>query len=174
MADGSDERDAMEGARFIAALTQPDDPEHDAPAMLLYRLLKLAHLIQRPFMVPGTNAYELNVNELRLVVTLAHLGEAASHELCEVAALHPMNVSRAVARLRKQGRVAERPDAGNRRRKLLTLTQEGQRLYVEMVPEIDEAATRLFVGLDPDTLKLLSTLIDRLTRNVAAGDALAG
>jgi DNA-binding MarR family transcriptional regulator len=174
MADGSDEREPMEGARFIAALTRPDDPEHDAPAMLLYRLLKLAHMIQRPFLVPGTNAYELNVNELRLVVTLAHLGEAASHELCEVAALHPMNVSRAVARLRKQGRVAERPDAGNRRRKLLTLTPDGQRLYAEMVPEIDEAATRLFAGLDADTLRMLSTLIDRLTRNVTAGDTPAG
>jgi len=170
MADGGDEGSETEGARFIAALTQPDDPEHGAPAMLLYRLLKLAHLIQRPFMVPGTNAYELNVNELRLVVTLAHLGEAASHELCEVAALHPMNVSRAVARLRKQGRVAERPDIGNRRRKLLTLTREGQRLYDEMVPEIDEAAARLFAGLDAGTLEVLSTMIDRLTRNVSASD----
>jgi DNA-binding MarR family transcriptional regulator len=159
------------GARFISALTRSDDPEHREPAMLLYRLLKLAHLIQRPFMVPGTNAYELNVNELRLVVTLAHLGEAASHELCEVAALHPMNVSRAVARLRKQGRVAERRDAANRRRKILTLTDEGKRLYREMVPEIDEAAARLFAGLDPAMLDTLSTLIDRLTGNVASGDA---
>jgi len=173
MADGGDEGSVTGGARFIAALTHPDDPEHRAPDMLLYRLLKLAHLIQRPFMVPGTNAYELNVNELRLVVTLAHLGEAASHELCEVAALHPMNVSRAVARLRKQGRVAERPDVGNRRRKLLTLTPEGQRLYREMVPEIDEAATRLFAGLDGETLDMLSTMIDRLTRNVSAGDGAA-
>jgi DNA-binding MarR family transcriptional regulator len=159
------------GARFLSALTRSDDPEHRDPAMLLYRLLKLAHLIQRPFMVPGTNAYELNVNELRLVVTLAHLGEAASHELCEVAALHPMNVSRAVARLRKQGRVAERRDAANGRRKILTLTDEGRRLYAEMVPEIDEAAARLFAGLDPAMLDTLSTLIDRLTGNVAAPDS---
>lgn len=156
------------GARFLSALTRPDDPEHRAPAMLLYRLLKLAHLIQRPFTVAGANAYELNVNELRLLVTLAYLGEAASHELCEVAALHPMNVSRAVARLRRQGRVAERPDAGNRRRKLLSLTAEGRRLYAEMVPEIDEAAARLFAGLDPATLDMLSAMIDQLTHNISA------
>ena len=61
-----------------------------------------------------------------------------------------MNVSRAVAGLRKQGRVAERRDAGNRRRKLLTLTAEGQRLYRAMVPA---------------TLDALSALIDRPTRN---------
>jgi len=42
--------------RWRNALTRPEDPDHDAPAMLLYRLLKLAHLIQRPFLVPGTNA----------------------------------------------------------------------------------------------------------------------
>ena len=174
MADQANGNTQTEGARFLSALTRPDDPEHREPAMLLYRLLKLAHLIQRPFMVPGTNAYELNVNELRLVVTLAHLGEAASHELCEVAALHPMNVSRAVARLRKQGRVAERRDAGNRRRKLLTLTPEGQSLYREMVPEIDEAAGRLFEGLDAATLDNLSVLIDRLTGNVTTPDALIG
>lgn len=168
MSDVHDGKDETTGARFIAALTSPDDPEHRAPAMLLYRLLKLGHLIHRPFMVAGANEYELNVNELRLLVTLAYLGEAASHELCEVAALHPMNVSRAVARLRKQGRVAERRDAGNRRRKLLTLTPEGERLYREMAPEIDEAAAHLFAGLDGPTLDALSTMIDRLTRNVSA------
>jgi DNA-binding MarR family transcriptional regulator len=167
MADQSNGSAEGSGARFLSALTRPEDPHHRDPAMLLYRLLKLAHLIQRPFLVPGTNAYELNVNELRLLVTLAYLGEAASHELCEAAALHPMNVSRAVARLRKQGRIAERPDAGNRRRKLLTLTEEGQRLYRAMAPEIDEAAARLFDGLDPAMLDTLSTLIDRLTGNVA-------
>ena len=61
MADG-EESGETSGARFIAALARPDDPGHRAPDMLLYRLLKLAHLIQRP---------------------LARLGEAASHELCE-------------------------------------------------------------------------------------------
>lgn len=157
-------------ARFLAALTHPDDPEHGTPGMLLYRLLKLSHLILRPFLVEGAEAYKLNVNELRVLVTLAYMGEAASHELCEVAALHPMNVSRAVARLLRQGRVAERRDDGNRRRKLISLTAEGRRVYGALAPDIDLAAARLFAGLDAATLATLSALIDRLTGNAAGGE----
>jgi DNA-binding MarR family transcriptional regulator len=154
------------GERWLSALTHPDDPEHHLPPMLLYRLVKLTHLILRPFYAQRAEAYKLNVNELRVLMTLAPMGEAASHELCEVAGLHPMNVSRAVGTLRKQGRIEERRDEDNRRRKLLRLTPEGQRVFDELTPDATLAAGRLFDGMDDKALRHLSLVIDRLTRNV--------
>jgi DNA-binding MarR family transcriptional regulator len=158
------------GERWLNALTRPDDPEHHLPPMLLYRMLKLSNLVVRPFYVQRAEAYKMNVNEMRVLMTLAPLGEAASHELCEVAGLHPMNVSRAVGTLRKQGRVEERRDEHNRRRKLLRLTAEGQRVFNELLPDAETAATRLFAGMDDGALVQLSGIIDRLTENVLAGE----
>jgi len=156
------------GERWLSALTHPGNPEHHLPPMLVYRLLKLSNLILRPFFVHRAEAYKMNVNELRVLMTLAPMGEAASHELCEVAGLHPMNVSRAVATLRRQGRIEERRDEENRRRKLLRLTAEGQRIFDELMPEANGAAERLFSGMDETALLDLSRMIDRLTANVLA------
>lgn len=154
------------GDRWLAALTHPDDPDHHLPPMLLYRLLKLSNLILRPLFVQRAESYEMNVNELRVLMTLAPMGEAASHELCEVAGLHPMNVSRAVGTLRRQGRIEERRDDENRRRKLLRLTPEGQRVFDELAPDANVAADRLFEGMDGKALRNLSVVIDKLTANV--------
>lgn len=154
------------GERWLNALTHPDDPEHHLPPMLLYRLLKLSNLVMRPFFVQRAGAYRMNANELRVLMTLAPMGEAASHQLCEVAGLHPMNVSRAVSTLRRQGRIEERRDQDNRRRKLLRLTTAGQRVFDEVMPDATVAATRLFGGMDDQALRQFSAIIDRLTENV--------
>ena len=165
-AENSGGQNERRGERWLAALTHPDDREHHLPPMLLYRLLKLSNLILRPFYVHRAESYEMNVNELRVLMTLAPMGEAASHELCEVAGLHPMNVSRAVSALRRQGRVEERRDEENRRRKLLRLTPEGQRVFDELAPDANVAADRLFEGMDDKGLRQLSVVIDKLTANV--------
>lgn len=157
------------GERWLSALTHPDNPEHHLPPMLLYRLLKLSNLILRPLYAQRAEAYELNVNELRVLMTLAPMGEAASHELCEVAGLHPMNVSRAVSTLRKQGRIEERRDEENRRRKLLRLTPEGQQVFDELEPDATLAMGRLFDGMDDKALRHLSLVIDKLIKNVLDG-----
>ncbi len=165
-ADNSHSRIERRGKRWLNALTRPDDPEHHAPQMLLHRLLKLSNLILRPFYAQRAEGYKMNINELRVLGTLARMGEAASHELCEVAGLHPMNVSRAVGVLGKQGRIEERPDHDNRRRKLLRLTPEGRRIIEELTPDGRVAAARLFRGIDENALLQLSATIDRLTENV--------
>jgi DNA-binding MarR family transcriptional regulator len=122
----------------------------------------------RPLFVRRAEAFQMNINELRVLTTLARMGEAASHELCEVAGIHPMNVSRAVGVLRAQGRVEERRDEDNRRRKLLRLTPEGKRIIGEMKPDGRTAAERLFEGLDEKALLQLSATIDRMTENALA------
>jgi DNA-binding MarR family transcriptional regulator len=158
------------GEKWLSALTRPDDPEHHLPPMLLYRLLKLSQLVLRPYYVQRAAGYKLTLNEVRVLMTLAWMEEAASHELCEVAGLHPMNVSRAVASLRSEGQIEERPDENNRRRKLLRLTEAGQRVCEELEPEAARAAAHLFKGIDDEALRNLSVLIDRLTANMISGD----
>lgn len=133
---------------------------------LLYRLLKLSNLIGRPFFTHFAERYDLTMNDLRVLMTLGSMSEAASHELCRAIGMHPMNVSRAVARLRRQGRIAERWDPANRRRKILAPTPEGWALYHKLTPHVTVLSEFLFgslSALEADFLgKLLEVLVQRL------------
>jgi DNA-binding MarR family transcriptional regulator len=143
------------------------DPWH--PDML-YRLLKLGNLIGRPFFSHFSERYDLTMNDLRVLMTLAPMGEAASHELCQVTGMHPMNVSRSVARMRRQGRIAERSDPTNRRRKILKTTAAGQDLYERLTPHVKVISEFLFDTLTAEEAESLSRLVDKLSSRLEAVD----
>ena len=154
---------------WLRAVSAADDPAHQAPALLLYRLLKLTNLISRPFFASDAERYQISMNELRVLMTLAPLREAASHELVDAAGMHPMNVSRAVAALRRHGRVQQRADPDNRRRKLLQLTPEGVALYRSLVPHVQQVANRLFDTMSAEEIASLSRLLDGMTVRLESG-----
>ena len=149
---------------------QPEANGQEAHASLLYRLLKLSNLIGRPFFAHFADRYDLTMNDLRVLMTLAPLEEAASHELCQVTGMHPMNVSRSVARLRLQGRVAERSDPANRRRKILSLTPAGAALYGKLTPHVKVLTEFLFEPLTEPEAEVLGKLTDMLTKRLEAVD----
>jgi len=133
---------------------------------VLYRLMKTSNLLTRPFFARFAEQYELSLTDWRVIMILAHLGEAAAHEICDSLGMHPMNVSRSVASLRKQGRVTEHRDPNNRRRKILTLTPEGWALYQKLLPQVKKISDFLFGEMSPLEVeflnKLLALLITRL------------
>lgn len=157
----------------LHALSTADEPRHPAPALVLYRLLKLSNLINQPFFADDAARYSIGMNELRVLLTLASRGEAAGHEVGALAGMHPMNVSRAVAALSRQKRIQQRPDPGNRRRKLLALTSKGWKLHEDLMPHVREVANSLFATLEPAELDVLDVLIDKMTarleQNVPSG-----
>ncbi|HKJ73041.1 MAG TPA: MarR family winged helix-turn-helix transcriptional regulator [Alphaproteobacteria bacterium] len=133
-----------------------------SPQVVWYRLLKLTNLMGRPFFTRFAQQYELSINDWRVVTTLASMPEAASHELCQVTGMHPMNVSRSVATLRKQGRVSERTDPTNRRRKILSLTDKGWEVYNHGVPQVRRMAQFLFSSMSPLEVEFFDRLVDLL------------
>ena len=142
-------------------------PSHPS---LLYRMLKLSNLINRPFFSHFAGRYDLTLNDLRVLMTLAAMSEAASHELCQITGMHPMNVSRSVARMRRQGRIVERSDPSNRRRKILTPSAEGWALYGKLAPHVKVLSQFLFDALSPLEAELLARLTDLLTARLEAVD----
>lgn len=141
------------------------DPEHDRQ-LVWYRLMKTSNLLTRPFFARFAEQYDLSLTDWRVVKALADRGPAAAHEICDDLGMHPMNISRSVANLRKQGRITEHRDPENRRRKILTLTADGWALYHKLTPQVDKIADFLFGSmshLEVEFLsKLLHTLIGRL------------
>ena len=161
----------------IGALAVPGDATEqretaldEAYPRLLYRLLKLSNLIGRPFFTHFANRYDLTLNDVRVLMGLAHVGQAASHELCEMTGMHPMNVSRSVARLRLQGRITDRADPGNRRRKLLTPTGEGWALYHRLARHVTVLSEFVLATLSQREVEFLSSLLAVLSERLESVD----
>ncbi|MCL6250336.1 MarR family transcriptional regulator [Altererythrobacter sp. KTW20L] len=139
-------------------------------AKLLHDMLKLNNRLMAPFSTHLSHRYRISLNEFRLLMTIGALGRTASHEVADLTGVNVMSVSRAVATLQRSDRVEVVRDEANRRRKWLTLTEEGQRLYEVMRPQSDKVADYLFDGLDKDELANLANLVERLTDRLEATD----
>lgn len=136
-----------------------------------YRLMKLTNLINRPFFSRFAERYHLTINDARVLVTLASLPEAAAHELCDATGMHPMNVSRSVATLRRQGRITDRRDPANRRRKILRLTPKGWTVCRAFVPDMDRMSEFLLASMSPLEVEFLGRLVDLLIARIESADS---
>lgn len=139
-------------------------------AAMLHQLLKLTNRLMAPFSTHLAHRYKISINEFRLLMTIGALGRAASHELAEMTGVNVMSVSRAVATLERHGRLKVVPDPANRRRKWLTLTEEGERLYAIMRPQSEKVADYLFSNLSEAETAQLGTTLARLIDTLEATD----
>jgi DNA-binding MarR family transcriptional regulator len=148
-----------------------DDAAHSHKAEMLHQLLKLTNRLMAPFSTHLAHRYKISLNEFRLLMTIGALGRSASHELAETTGVNVMSVSRAVATLQRHGRIAVVRDPKNRRRKWLTLTEEGQRLYQIMRPQSEKVADYLFSELAAAEVEQLGTILTHLIDTLEATDA---
>ena len=139
-------------------------------AAMLHQLLKLTNRLMAPFSTHLAHRYKISLNEFRLLMTTGALGRTASHELAELTGVNVMSVSRAVATLERHGRIEVVRDPANRRRKWLSLTEEGQRLYELMRPQSEKVAEYLFSDLEAAEVEQLATILTRLIDTLEATD----
>ena len=137
---------------------------------MLHQLLKLTNRLMAPFSTHLAHRYKISLNEFRLLMTIGALGRTASHELARLTGVNVMSVSRAVATLQRHGRVEVVRDSANRRRKWLSLTPEGERLYAIMRPQSEKVADYLFSELEPREIAQLETILVRLIDTLEARD----
>lgn len=138
--------------------------------VLLHRLLKLTNRLMAPFSTHLSHRYTISINEFRLLMTIGALGRTASHEVAELTGVNAMSVSRAVATLQKHGRVIVETDESNRRRKWLSLTDEGKRLYQIMRPQTETVAHYLFGKLEADEVAGFASIVEKLIERLDAED----
>ena len=147
-----------------------NDAAHSQKAVMLHQLLKLTNRLMAPFSTHLAHRYKISLNEFRLLMTIGGLGRTASHELAELTGVNVMSVSRAVATLQRHGRIEVVRDPANRRRKWLSLTAEGQRLYAIMHPQSEKVAEFLFSDLDAAEVAQLHSTLSRLIATLEAKD----
>ena len=161
---------ALNGAYRVLKRTENEAAPSDKAAML-HQLLKLTNRLMAPFSTHLAHRYKISLNEFRLLMTIGALGKTASHQLAELTGVNVMSVSRAVATLQRHGRIEVVRDPANRRRKWLTLTEEGERLYLIMRPQSEKVADYLFSELEPAEITQLETILTHLIATLEAKDA---
>ncbi|MXO58974.1 MarR family transcriptional regulator [Altererythrobacter salegens] len=136
----------------------------------LHRLLKLNNRLLAPFSTHLAHRYAISLNEFRLLMAIGRLGASASHELAEHTGVNAMSVSRAVSTLERHGRITVETDPANRRRKVLRLTGEGERLYEVMLPHTQVVADYLLRGMADEDLATLDAILGKLIARLEATD----
>jgi DNA-binding MarR family transcriptional regulator len=147
----------------IAAAAAPMNAAQLSHVLAMHRLLKASYLIMQPFFTNFADRYDVTMNELRIIMTLASGSNAAAHEIGRATGMHPMNVSRAVASLTAAGRISQRPDATiDRRRKIISLTAKGWTLHSRVLPHVKKMAEFMFESMSELEVEFFSKLLRRL------------
>lgn len=139
-------------------------------AEILHDILKLSNRLMAPFSTYLAHQHRISLNEFRVMMLVGHYGSVASHELVQLTGVNAMSISRAVTTLEKHERVVSVPDPANRRRKKLTLTPEGNRLFRAMRPATDLVADYLLSRLKEHEKATLSHILYTLIATLEAKD----
>ena len=106
--------------------------------------------------------FDLSVPEWRVMATLGRFPGLTAGEVAERTAMDKVAVSRAVARLEAAGRLARTPDAADRRRAALTLSEAGTAVYRRIVPLARAYEAGLWQALPAAERDVLETALARV------------
>jgi len=143
-------------------------PVENAPQVaLLVRLLKLGTLVNGPMKDGVCDPAQVTQLELKVMMALVGEGALAGHDLVEIMGAPPMNVSRALASLRKHGWIEDTVDPDNRRRKPVRLSPAGLEKYASMAPSLETVASALVGNLSAREAREFAKIGDRVIDNMA-------
>ncbi|GAB2497696.1 MarR family winged helix-turn-helix transcriptional regulator [Arenimonas alkanexedens] len=134
----------------------------DLDQFLPYRLSVLSNRISQDIARLYAERFALGVTEWRLLAVLGRYPGLSASELAERTAMDKVAVSRAVASLLAAGRLTRDTHGADRRRSVLELSEEGQRVYAQVAPAALAYERRLLSNLGADDRAALSRLIDLL------------
>ena len=135
---------------------------------LPYRFSILAKRLSDNLAGEYADRFGLTIPEWRVMAVLGRDQELSASGVCDRTLMDKVTVSRAVARLVQQGRVASQVDAEDRRRANLSLTAKGRKVYREIVPLARTYEARLLEGLSPREQQSLDRLLSKLAERIAS------
>lgn len=148
-----------------AADSPPRGHDHAVLALerfLPYRLSVLSNRISHAISGIYGDRFGLSITEWRVIAVLGRFPGLSANEVADRTAMDKVAVSRAVARLIAAGRLDRETHGDDRRRSVLTLSEDGYRIYDAVAPTALAFEARLLEGFDETDRALLYRLLDRL------------
>lgn len=133
--------------------------EHFLP----YRLSVLSNIVSGRIAKSYERQFQLTIPEWRVMAVLGRFPGLTAAEVTERTAMDKVQVSRAVARLKKTTRIDQRKVEGDRRARHLFLTQQGHNVYAEIVPLARDYERRVTQDLSAAERVQLERLLDKLS-----------
>ena len=139
------------------------DLEHFLP----YRLSVLSNRISQAIAARYARRFGIGVTEWRVIAVLGRYPGLSAGAVAARTAMDKVAVSRAVARLLERGLVERDTHGDDRRRSVLALSRNGQRIYDDIAPLALDLERRLLSRLDRDERAALDALLDKLADGVS-------
>lgn len=140
-------------------------PRLELDRFLPYRLSVLSNLVSSAIAGVYSARFGLSIPEWRVMAVLANEPQLAAAQVAERTAMDKVAVSRAVSGLLERGHLERRMAPADRRKSMLMLSAEGERIYAEVVPMALRYEQALLEVLDADDRaaldRILKTLLGR-------------
>ena len=129
---------------------------------LPYRLAILSHTVSSLIARVYDKRFGLTIPEWRVIAIVGRFPGLSAVEVAERTMLDKVAVSRAVTKLIKAGRIDREFADADRRRSILTLSEEGRKVHDEIAPLAMRMENDLLHGLSDEQIETLNTVIERL------------
>ena len=144
----------------------PRHPGLDLEHFLPYRLSVLSNRISQAIAARYARRFGIGVTEWRVIAVLGRYPGLSAGAVAARTAMDKVAVSRAVARLLERGLVERDTHGDDRRRSVLALSRNGQRIYDDIAPLALDLERRLLSRLDRDERAALDALLDKLADGI--------
>ncbi len=139
-----------------------DEKELILEDFLPYRLAILSHTVSSLIARVYDKRFGLTIPEWRVMAIVGRFPGLSAVEVAERTMLDKVAVSRAVTKLIKAGRIDREFADADRRRSILTLSEQGREVHDEIAPLALAMEEDLLHGLDDAQIDTLNTVIERL------------
>lgn len=143
-------------------MAEKKDKELILEDFLPYRLAILSHTVSSLIARVYDKRFGVTIPEWRVILIVGRFPGLSAVEVAERTMLDKVAVSRAVTKLIKAGRIDREFADADRRRSILTLSEEGRKVHDEIAPLALAMEEDLLHGLDEGQIETLNTVIDRL------------
>lgn len=133
---------------------------------LPYRCNRLAERISQAMARDYTQRSGLNIAKWRIVATLGERGPMLARDISKHTNMDKVRVSRAVKGLLEEGLLISRRLDNDQRAWALSLSEQGDAVYQELVPSVLEWEQSLLGGLDLEEQQQLLYLLGKLEQRI--------
>ncbi|RED45764.1 MarR family winged helix-turn-helix transcriptional regulator [Aestuariispira insulae] len=140
-------------------------PEFDLHAFFPYQVRVFYRTVSQSVTEVYARRHGLSVQEWRVMAVMGNDQPMAAGDLVEKSSMDKVQISRALKRLEETGLLHRREDPADRRRVILTLTDQGNAIFRELVPLVLKLEQDLLAGLDAKERASLLGLMEKVKAN---------
>jgi DNA-binding MarR family transcriptional regulator len=142
----------------------PDEPSDRLDSVAAWA--KKYYLTSRTLIESVLREHDLGPTQWYVLHQLVNVGPTMQRDLSVILKIERATLSGVVTTLTRKGLVLQTPDAVDQRQRLLSITEQGRRLWTELPDPVDYAYRIAFEGADEADMAIARALLKRATQQL--------